>query len=114
MVKQQTKTYANLRKVLYNSDFYRLRNPFGGNDCAWSFVSKNKKEFYVMYVRILNAATNEFDYLTLKGLDKNKIYENVETKERFTGSELENVGLLLPRHPYDFNGLMWHFKAVKE
>ena len=67
-----------------------------------------------MYVRILNAATNEFDYLTLKGLDPNKIYENVETKERFTGSELENVGLLLPRHPYDFNGLMWHFKVVKE
>lgn len=114
MVKQQTKTYANLRKVLYKSDFYRLRNPFNGNDCAWSFVSKNKNEVYVMYVRILNAATNEFDYLTLKGLDKNKIYENVETKERFTGSELENVGLLLPRHPYDFNGLMWHFKVVKE
>ena len=114
MVKQQTKTYANLRKVLYKSDFYRLRNPFNGNDCAWSFVSKNKNEVYVMYVRILNGATNEFDYLTLKGLDKNKIYENVETKERFTGSELENVGLLLPRHPYDFNGLMWHFKVVKE
>ena len=50
-------TYDNLRKVLYKSDFYRLRNPFNGNDCAWSFVSKNKKEVYVMYVRILNAAT---------------------------------------------------------
>ena len=32
----------------------------------------NKKEVYVMYVRILNAATNEFDYLLLKGLDENE------------------------------------------
>ena len=81
MVKKQTKEYASLRKVIYDSDFYRLRSPFNGNDCAWSFVRKNKKEVYVMYVRILNAATNEFDYLLLKGLDANKIYENVETKE---------------------------------
>lgn len=114
MVKEQTKEYASLRKVIYDSDFYRLRSPFNGNDCAWSFVRKNKKEVYVMYVRILNAATNEFDYLLLKGLDANKIYENVETKERFMGSELMNVGILLPRHPYDFNGLMYHFKQVKE
>ena len=34
-----------------------------------------------MYVRILNAATNEFDWLKLKGLHPNKIYQNVETKE---------------------------------
>lgn len=114
MVKQQTKTYASLRKVIYNSDFYRLRNPFGGNDCAWSFVSKNKKDVYVMYVRILNAATNEFDWLTLKGLDPNKVYMNVETKEKFSGSELMSAGILLPRHPYDFNGLMYHFKVVRE
>ncbi len=114
MVKEQTKTYASLRKVIYHSDFYRLRSPFGGNDCAWSFVSKNKKEVYVMYVRILNGATNEFDWLKLKGLQANKIYQNVETKEKFTGSELMNAGILLPRHPYDFNGLMYHFKVVKE
>lgn len=114
MVKKQTKTYASFRKVLYNSDFYRLRNPFKGNDCAWSFVSKNKKDIYVMYVRILNGATNELDWLTLKGLKPNKIYQNVETKEKFSGSELMSVGILLPRHPQDFNGIMYHFKEVKE
>ena len=114
MVKEQTKIYSSLRKVIYNSDFYRLRSPFGGNDCAWSFVSKNKNEVYVMYVRILNGATNEFDWLKLKGLNENKVYQNVETKEKFTGSELMNAGILLPRHPYDFNGLLYHFKVVKE
>ena len=40
--------------------------------------------------------------------------KNVETKEKFTGNELMNAGILLPRHPYDFNGLMYHFKVVKE
>lgn len=114
MVKEQTKTYNNLRKVFYNSDFYRLRNPFNGNDCAWSFVRKDKKEVYVMYVRILNSATNEFDWLTLKGLNPNAIYQNMETNEKFSGSELMSAGILLPRHPYDFNGLMYHFKVVKE
>lgn len=114
LVRQQTHEYKHLRKLIYKSDFYRLRSPFGGNDCAWSFVSKNKNDVYVMYVRILNAATNEFDWLKLKGLHPNRIYQNVETKEKFTGSELMNAGILLPRHPYDFNGLMYHFKVVKE
>ena len=114
MVKDQTKTYRNLKKVIYNSDFYRLRNPFGGKDCAWSFVRKDKKEVYVMYVRILNSATNEFDWLVLKGLDSKKIYVNVETNEKFSGSELMSAGILLPRHPYDFNGIMYHFKEDKE
>ena len=108
LVRQQTHEYKHLRKLIYKSDFYRLRSPFGGNDCAWSFVSKNKNDVYVMYVRILNAATNEFDWLKLKGLHPNRIYQNVETKEKFTGSELMNAGILLPRHPYDFNGLMYH------
>ncbi|MCI5745768.1 MAG: alpha-galactosidase [Erysipelotrichaceae bacterium] len=114
MVKAQTKEYQHLRKVIYNSSFYRLRSPYKGNDCAWSFVSKNKKEVYVMYVRILNAATNEFDYLLLKGLDEKKIYLDVANNVKYTGSELMNVGLLLPRHPYDFNGIMYHFKEVRE
>ena len=114
LVRQQTHEYKHLRKLIYKSDFYRLRSPFGGNDCAWSFVSKNKNDVYVMYVRILNAATNEFDWLKLKGLHPNRIYQNVETKEKFTGNELMNAGILLPRHPYDFNGLMYHFKVVKE
>lgn len=112
-VKEQTREYQNLRKVLYNSDFYRIRSPFGGNDCAWSFVSKNKKEVYVMYVRILNGATNEFDYLTLKGLDPQIKYQDMNTKEIYTGSELMGAGIILPRHPYDFNGIMYHFKEVK-
>lgn len=114
MIKEQTHTYQNVKKVLYNSDFYRLRSPYQGKDCAWSFVSKDKKEVYVMYVRILNSATNELDWLLLKGLDPNKHYMEVNTKEIFTGSELESVGLLLPRHPRDFNGLMYHFKEIRK
>lgn len=113
MVKQQTKTYQRIRKCLYNSDFYRIRSPFEGKDCAWSFVSKNKKQIFVMYVRILNGATNEFDWLKLKGLAEDKLYQDVNTKEIYTGSELMNVGILLPRHPYDFHGILYEFVQVK-
>lgn len=113
MVKEQTSTYANLRKVIYDSDFYRLRSPFKGNDCAWSFVSKDKKKFYVMYVRILNGATNEFDWLKFKGLAANKKYQNLQTKEIFTGDELMKIGVLLPRHPYDFHGILYEFEEVE-
>ncbi len=113
LVKQQTKTYQRIRKCLYNSDFYRIRSPFGGNDSAWSFVSKNKKKVFVMYVRILNGATNEFDWLKLKGLQADKLYQEVNTKEIYTGEELMNVGILLPRHPYDFHGILYEFNQVK-
>lgn len=115
MVKEQTHIYKNLRKCLYDSDFYRLRNPFESNkDCAWSFVSKDKKHCYVMYVRILNGATNEFDWLKLKGLDPKRYYQDVNTNEIYSGNELMNVGILLPRHPYDFNGLLYEFKMVRQ
>ena len=60
MVKEQTSTYANLRKVIYDSDFYRLRSPFKGNDCAWSFVSKDKKKFYIQYSTVM---TDTFDLI---------------------------------------------------
>lgn len=113
MVKQQVKTYAKLRKVIYRSDFYRLRSPFAGKDCAWSFVSKNKRKVYVMYVRILNGATNEFDWLKLKGLQPNKIYKDVNTQQIYTGDELMKVGILLPRHPFDFHGILYEFIEVK-
>ena len=66
-----------------------------------------------MYVRILNGATNEFDYLTLKGLKEDAKYQDVNTKEIYTGSELMGAGIILPRHPYDFNGILYHFVEVK-
>ena len=66
-----------------------------------------------MYVRILNGATNEFDWLKLKGLAEDKLYQDVNTKEIYTGSELMNVGILLPRHPYDFHGILYEFVQVK-
>lgn len=65
-----------------------------------------------MYVRILNGATNEFDWLKLKGLQANKLYQDVQTKEIYTGQELMNVGILLPRHPYDFHGILYEFKQI--
>ena len=66
-----------------------------------------------MYVRILNGATNEFDWLKFKGLAANKKYQNLQTKEIFTGDELMKIGVLLPRHPYDFHGILYEFEEVE-
>ena len=51
MIKEQIKNYKEIRETIQFGDYYRLSSPFEDNDVAWMFVSKDKKEVVVSFVR---------------------------------------------------------------
>jgi len=109
-VKGQVEYYKEFRKNMFlNSDFYRLINPFENDECAFEVVSYNLKEVYVMYAIKLNKYRFIDKYLKLVGLDENKLYEDVDNHTIYTGSELMNIGIKLPRYQKDFDSTMYHF-----
>jgi alpha-galactosidase len=121
-VKEQVAFYKGIRELVQFGDFYRLISPFSDNSAAWMFVSKDKKEAFVAYFKILNQSNDAIKYLRLKGLNKDFKYVICDTGEKYGGDELLYAGIPVPdiivdfknddmRAIGDFDSLVWHFKA---
>ena len=113
-VKQQVKDYHKYYDIIHYGDLYRLIDPYYNTyKCAWSFVSQDKSEALVTVVRIRERVA-DVNILKLKGLDKNKLYQNEENGEIYSGALLMNVGInLTDRINRDGESIMIHFKEVK-
>lgn len=48
-MKKQIALYKEIREVIQFGDFYRIFNPFEGNEAAWNFVSEDKLRMVAMY-----------------------------------------------------------------
>lgn len=112
-VKEQVAFYKSIRKLVQFGDFYRLKNPTNGNQAAWMFVSSNRDEVMVFVFQILAFAQPEFTKTILVGLDEDRTYQDVVTKEEFTGLELMNLGIYDPVAQEDYTSKIYHFKALK-
>ena len=123
-VKEQAAFYKEIRGLVQFGDFYRLISPFAGSNAAWMFVSKDKKEAFLTYFKILNQPNGAIRYLKLKGLKKDFKYMLCGTADVFGGDELMYAGILIPdavedkksgkaRIVGDFGSLAWHFKTTE-
>ncbi|KKI92501.1 alpha-galactosidase [Bacillus sp. SA1-12] len=111
---EQVAQYKGIRKLIQFGDFYRLLNPFEGNEAAWAFVNKEKDEAVVFYFRILSEANSPFESFKVNGLDPSKVYKVENTDEKYGGDELEYAGLSVPAEVKgDFQSYVWHLKAVE-
>lgn len=112
IVKKQVEEYKALRPLVQFGDFIRLKDPFTSEQCAWMFVSKDKKEALVFIFDRLAFAQPTLTVTKLAGLDPEKIYQDQETKESFSGSELMELGFYDPIKRHDFSAEVYHFKAI--
>ncbi len=92
-VRGQIARVKEIRNTLLYGDFHRLLSPYEGNDTAWMTVSKDRKEAVLMLTRKLAKSFTNAPLLRLRGLDEDAAYTIAETGERYTGSELMNLGL---------------------
>ena len=90
---QQYKKYAGL---IQQGDYYRLSNPYKDEEAAWMFVSKNRETALVEIVMQEIHGNMNVNYVKLKGLKEEAIYENVQTGEKYYGSALMNGGIPIP------------------
>ena len=131
-VKEQIKLFKDIRPMVQQGEFTRLKSPFDGNDTAWSFTSKDGSRMAVMYFRILSQMAPEVGYLKLQGLEPNALYRistfkmpehahevnesylksnDIEGKE-FYGDELMNFGLTITPALLDFAAYMWIIEKI--
>ncbi len=93
MIKEQIIKHRELEDMVAEGDFYRLLSPFEGNTCAWQLVSKDKKQSYVVYARVLAEPNYKSEYLKVKGLDAERDYTVKQLGITVKGSTLMNAGL---------------------
>lgn len=124
-VKAQVEFMKEYREVIQYGTFYRLSSPFENNVTSWMVVSKDQKTVLVGWYRVLNAAIVPYSRISLKGLNPDFCYEQVNNHAKYYGDELMNVGLLVddpsvgqPQNPgdpisCDYDSKVYVFKAVK-
>lgn len=92
IIRRQVALYHDTYDLIRNGDLYRIISPFeNAFHAVWQIVSEDKNR------TILTIVTMRADYkrliVRLRGLDPEKIYENEETGERFSGALLMNAGI---------------------
>lgn len=111
LVKRQVAMYKDIRTLVQNGDFYRLKSPFAGNETAWMFVSEDRTEALVFYFRVLAEANGPLRRLALKGLNPAYDYRIEGTEERFGGDRLMQLGLAIPSLRGDYASVWFKLKA---
>ncbi|OPJ63532.1 alpha-galactosidase [Clostridium oryzae] len=112
IVKQQVEKYKEIRHITQFGDFYRLRNPFESNEAAWIFVSKDKKEAFASYFKVLAKPFTLPSRLVLEGLNPDYTYEVIGSDMTFGGDELMYIGLDTTELKGDFTSITWRLKAI--
>lgn len=125
VVKAQVKFMKAYREVIQFGTFYRLSSPFDNNVTSWMVVSADKQTAIVGWYRVLNGAIVPYSRISLKGLNPDLCYEQVNNHQKYYGDELMNVGLLIddpsvgqpasPQDPTscDYDSKIYVFKATK-
>ncbi|PZD96280.1 alpha-galactosidase [Paenibacillus sambharensis] len=112
IVKQQVELYKEIRHLVQFGDFYRLLSPFEGNDTAWMFISKDKREAFAVYVSVLKEPYAPLSRFRLKGMDPGMNYRLDLDGEHYGGDELMYAGLPAPQFHGDFESRVYRLTAV--
>lgn len=113
LVKQQIELCKDVRPIVQFGDFYRLLSPFEGNETSWMFVSKDKTEAFVVYVKVLQEPNGSIGRFRLQGLDPNKTYRlEGQNAGEFAGDQLLYAGHPVPRFYGDFQSCVYRLTAI--
>jgi len=123
-VKNQVTFFKEKRELIQHGDFYRLLNPFEGNETSWIVVSEDQQEAIVGYYKVLAKPNDKYYRLKLTGLDPNQLYTIKGMNTTHYGDELMNIGIILnedytdraedywnKEQPHDYDSKLFILKA---
>nr|MCR5790869.1 alpha-galactosidase [Lachnospiraceae bacterium] len=91
-VKKQIEFMKKYRRLIQiDGDFYRLLNPFEGNDAGWIVVSQDKEQAIAMFFQRLTRVNGSWLRFRLTGLNPGKRY-HVTYELRSDGGFAEAMG----------------------
>lgn len=112
ILKNQIIIYKEIRSLIQFGLFYRIKSPFEGNETAWMFVSKDKKDAVVFWFRVLSLPNPPQTSIKLKGLNPEFDYEIAEKNKILGGDMLMNAGINIPFENTDFTSVMYRLRQV--
>ncbi len=95
-LKAQVKKYKEYAKLIRNGRYYRLSDPFRDAYGAWQFVSENGDKALLNVVMLEVHGNMAVNYVKLKGLKRDAVYEETATGKTYYGSALMEAGLPMP------------------
>lgn len=111
-IRGQIKNYHRFGKLIQTGDYYRLSNPFTDEIAAWAFVSEDQKEVLLHVVMLEIHGNMTVNYVRLRGLIRDAVYESEETGKRYSGGALMEAGLPMPVESGEYLAYQIHLKAV--
>ena len=111
LVRRQCEDFRRDYDLTHTGDFYRLISPWQNRtDCAWCFVSADRKEVLLTYT-VIRAKICTPRYIRLQGLDPDRLYRCTETGEAYHGDTLMHAGYCMKKTQSDFYSEKLHFVA---
>ncbi|MBQ9120531.1 MAG: alpha-galactosidase [Lachnospiraceae bacterium] len=113
MIPEQVAMYHKYNDLVRTGDYYRIAN-YSENrtfDC-YEVVAKDQSEALVTIVEVTRRANFKSRRIRLKGLQPDAVYENEDTKERYTGEILMYAGVQCPDTWGDYISNLMHFVKV--
>lgn len=113
-IKRDTAAYIEREALILGGDLYRLSYPENGKIFAEQIVSKDKKESYLVLMRLLCQANGTAQRVYPRGICEDKLYRIDELGGlTLYGSTIMNVGLLVNFEKGDFKTKFLTIKSVE-
>ena len=94
-VRAQVQSYKEYFDLIQGGDYYRLTKP-EEIFMAWQFVSENGDKALLNVVMLEVHGNMAVNYVKLKGLKRDAVYEETATGKTYYGSALMEAGLPMP------------------
>ena len=104
-----------VQQLALEGDFYRLRDPFRTNECAWMLVSPDHTRAFFMACRVLSVIGRDRYYeprICLRGLDADAQYRDRDTGAVYGGDVLMHHGLTMFYEQADFTARVIELERI--
>lgn len=112
-IREQIRQYKEFEPLISTGDYYRLSNPFEDVCASWMFVSADRKQILLHVVILENHGNMTVNYVRLKELLPDAVYEEAASGKCYCGSALMQAGIPIPVEMGDYRAYQFVFR-VKE
>lgn len=112
-IREQIQEYHKYAELIQKGRYYRLSNPIKEEAAAWEFVSEDGSEALLNVVMLKKHGNMTVNYVKLRGLDENALYQEEASGKIYSGSALLEAGLPLPIEMGEYLAYQKHFIRIK-
>ncbi len=95
-IREQVRQYKSYAELIQGGMYYRLSNPLEDVCAAWMFVSESGDRALLNVVMLEVHGNMAVNYVKLRGLKKDAVYEDAATGKCYYGSALMGAGIPMP------------------